>query len=199
MERAVRYIPAALIVLALVSPARADLDDGVAAFNRGDYATALREFQHLAEQCSALAQHNLGFMYELGRGVPQDYNAAAKWYREAAEQGDAQSQDQLGRMYSMGRGEVVPNGSRAGAMRQLGRISASRTAKVKASRRTTWRLTSGSVLQRCRATTQPLKAATQLPEKCGSGTCGRPSGSPAGAWRSTARRSEYSASRSHQG
>ena len=57
------------LVVELTTLARADFDDGVAAYNRGDHATALRELRPLAEQGNAVAQHNLGFMYEYGRGV----------------------------------------------------------------------------------------------------------------------------------
>ena len=57
-----------------------------------------------AEQGDATAQVNLGYLYENGRGVPQDYKEAAKWYRLAAEQGDASAQNNLGYMYKNGRG-----------------------------------------------------------------------------------------------
>ncbi len=36
-----------------------------------------------AEQGYALAQTNLGFMYHLGRGVPQDYSKAHMWFNLA--------------------------------------------------------------------------------------------------------------------
>ena len=48
----------------LASPARAGFDEGVAAYNRGDYAAALREFLPLAQQGNADAQTNLGVMYD---------------------------------------------------------------------------------------------------------------------------------------
>ena len=76
---------------------------GGAAYDRGDYATALKEFRPLAEQGNADAQFNLGFMYENGLGVPQDYAEAVKWYRNAAE-GQASAQYNLGNMYREGRG-----------------------------------------------------------------------------------------------
>ncbi len=52
----------------------------LAAYQRGDYATALREWRPLAEQGNAKAQYNLGFMYRYGLGVPQDDAAAWGWY-----------------------------------------------------------------------------------------------------------------------
>ncbi len=76
----------------------------MAADQRGDYATALRERRPLAEQGNAEAQFNLGNMYRKGLGVPQDYAEAVKWYRKAAEQGYAEAQFNLGSMYYHGYG-----------------------------------------------------------------------------------------------
>ena len=44
-----------------------------------------------AGQGHAVAQYNLGVMYENGRGVRQDYVEAIKWYRLAADQGQAEA------------------------------------------------------------------------------------------------------------
>ena len=52
----------------------------------------------------AEAQSNLGLMYEIGDGVPEDDKEAVKWYRKAAEQGDAEAQYNLGLMYDKGEG-----------------------------------------------------------------------------------------------
>ena len=43
-----------------------------------------------AEQGNALAQYNLGLMYEDGKGVPRDYVQAHMWYNLAASQTDDQ-------------------------------------------------------------------------------------------------------------
>ncbi len=99
-----RIICAVVVLLALAGPAGAGFDEGWAAYERGDYATALREFRPLAGQGDAYAQFNLGYMYSNGRGVPQDYVQAMRWYRKAAEQGDADAQFNLGIMYSKGQG-----------------------------------------------------------------------------------------------
>ena len=80
------------------------LEDGVAALQRGDYATALRVFQPLAAQGDAIAQNNLGAMYENGSGVPQDYREAAKWYQLSAAQGNVRAQSNLGLIYVNGLG-----------------------------------------------------------------------------------------------
>tara|TARA_B100000676_G_scaffold249243_1_gene253247 strand:- start:1834 stop:2394 length:561 start_codon:yes stop_codon:yes gene_type:complete len=82
----------------------ADFQKGLTALNSGDYATALREFRPLAEQGHAKSQFNLGWMYNYGRGVPQNYKTAVKWYKFAAKQGVAFAQFNLGVMYEDGEG-----------------------------------------------------------------------------------------------
>ncbi len=76
----------------------------MAAYHRGDYATALREWRPLAEQGSAIAQNNLGLMYSEGKGASRDYAEAVGWWRKAAEQGYAKAQSRLGVMYDNGKG-----------------------------------------------------------------------------------------------
>jgi TPR repeat protein len=58
----------------------------------------------LAEQGNASAQAELGWMYSVGRGVPQNFLLAAKWYRRAAEQGNGNAQFALGLLYNKGEG-----------------------------------------------------------------------------------------------
>jgi hypothetical protein len=87
-----------------VTPAIADFDAGMAAYKRGDYATAFREFKPLAEKGDAVAQYNLAQLYRRGEGVPQDYSDAFRWYRLAAAQGNAQAQYDLGITYANGEG-----------------------------------------------------------------------------------------------
>ena len=76
---AVAWMP----VVAVAGP----FEDGKAAFDSGDYATALSLWRPLAEQGHAPAQVMLGVIYQDGQGVSQDYAEAARWYRKAAEQG----------------------------------------------------------------------------------------------------------------
>ena len=80
------------------------MEDGQAAYERGDYAAALAQWQPLAEQGIARAQNNLGVIYENGQGVPRNVVEAMKWYRRAAEQGYAGAQNNLGLIYALGRG-----------------------------------------------------------------------------------------------
>ncbi len=82
----------------------ADFSEGVKAYKRGDYATALRIMRKLAAQGDAGAQQHLGVMYSNGQGVPQDFKEARKWNRMAAAQGDVTAQYNLGVMYDKGHG-----------------------------------------------------------------------------------------------
>jgi TPR repeat protein len=74
------------------------------AYGRGDYATALREWQPLAERGHADAQYNLGMLYNFRKGVPQDFATARQWYEKAAAQGHAGAQNNLGGLYEFGHG-----------------------------------------------------------------------------------------------
>ena len=81
-----------------------DYDAGLKAAQAGDFQTALKEWNPLADQGDADAQHNLGVMYANGRGVVEDDAEAARWYRLAADQGLADAQHNLGWMYADGEG-----------------------------------------------------------------------------------------------
>ena len=75
---------------------------GKKAYLQGDYATALKQFEPLAESGHTESQHYLGMIYENGRGVAKDPKAAIKWYLKAAEQGHTEAQCALGLMYTYG-------------------------------------------------------------------------------------------------
>jgi hypothetical protein len=56
----------------------------------------------LAEEGDAVAQYNLGWMYDHGEGVPENNTEAMKWYRLAADQGLAAAQRNIGALYENG-------------------------------------------------------------------------------------------------
>ena len=68
-----------VFLLALFWPVvgSADLEAGMTAYNRGEYGTALQEWEPLAIQGNARAQMLVGKLYEHGHGVEQDYEEAA--------------------------------------------------------------------------------------------------------------------------
>jgi len=97
-----------LVVAAMASASvAADFDAGCRAFEQGDFAAALEEWQPLAEQGHAQAQFRLGCLHAFGQGVPQDHLEAHTLFLQAAEQGDAEAQNNLGGMYALGWGVAV--------------------------------------------------------------------------------------------
>jgi uncharacterized protein len=90
-----------VLSLNLTAPVAAGpLEDGLTAYDRGDYATAMRLFRPLANHGNAEAQNNVGVMYEKGQGVSQNHTEAVKWYRKAANQGNALAQSNLADLYA---------------------------------------------------------------------------------------------------
>lgn len=80
-----RYLAAGLLTLLIstslaVTAYSGQFEDAVAAYKRGDYATAYRLFKPMAEQGHAEAQYNLGGMYFRGQGVPRDFVLAHMWF-----------------------------------------------------------------------------------------------------------------------
>ena len=83
--------------LLLPSPLRADVEQGIAAYQRQDYQEALIAFRAAAEQGHAWAQYDLGSMYQFGHGVEPDAVVAYALYNLAAatEEIAKQSRDRL--------------------------------------------------------------------------------------------------------
>ncbi len=104
-QRITTFFAGGLLALTLFGFATAgQYEDGEAAYQRGDYATAIRLLRPLADKGNAWAQILLGDLSDKGQGVPQDYAKAAMWYRKAAEKGNADAQIRLAEMYYFGRG-----------------------------------------------------------------------------------------------
>lgn len=101
-QRLTTLLCAAMLPLMLPSLALAGFSEGAHAYNTRNYAQALREITPLAKAGHADAQHLLGLMYYMGRGVPRDYRQAMAWHRKAAEQGKADAQYVIGAMYYTG-------------------------------------------------------------------------------------------------
>lgn len=83
-----RPFAAAFAFLVLTAlPAAASYEGGVAAWGRGDFAAAAREFLPAAEAGDAESQYMLGRIYSIGGGVRQDLVQAWVWHDRAARQG----------------------------------------------------------------------------------------------------------------
>jgi TPR repeat protein len=70
-------------------------EDGMAAYNRGDYMPAIRLFRPLAKQGNAKAQHLIGVMYHKGEGVVRNKVRAFAWFSMAAAHGDGEARAKL--------------------------------------------------------------------------------------------------------
>lgn len=99
-----RTLLCAGLAILFAGPAFSGFDDGLAAYDAGDYATARDLWISLAESGDARAQTALAGLYLGGYGVARDFRMAAIWFRRAAEQGDAIAQLNLGELYESGRG-----------------------------------------------------------------------------------------------
>ena len=80
------------------------LEDGLAAYSRGDYASAMTLLRPLADQANPRAQNQLGVMYQLGNGVAENQQEAFRWYHLAAEQGLPEAAFNTGGLYYRGQG-----------------------------------------------------------------------------------------------
>ena len=70
-------------------------EDGMAAYNRGDYVPAIQLFRPLAAKGNAKAQHLIGVMYHKGEGVARSSVRAFAWFSLAAAHGDSDAKAKL--------------------------------------------------------------------------------------------------------
>lgn len=74
------------------------------AYDRANYATALKIWLPKAQEGDPQAQTYVGEIFEKGLGIQPDYQAALHWYRQAAEKGYAPAMINLGFLYEKGLG-----------------------------------------------------------------------------------------------
>ncbi|MDH3431677.1 MAG: sel1 repeat family protein [Gammaproteobacteria bacterium] len=117
MRKLLRMLP--IMALAFSSSAlfAADLQKGLAAFDVGDYETALAECLPLADEGNVEAQFCVGRLYANGFGVPMDDEQALKYYGLAAAGGHAEAQFNLGVMHANGWGVEMNDVPAAGFYR----------------------------------------------------------------------------------
>ncbi len=102
-----RWLAPVLIALgcmAVALPARADYANGIVAYEKSQYADALREFRALARSGYAGADFMLGVMYFNGLGVLRNEVVAAIYFRQAAEQSELGAQLAFGSIHIRGVG-----------------------------------------------------------------------------------------------
>ncbi len=103
-----RLLAALVLVMSATSWA-GDFENGLAAFNEGDYSKAELLLQSAAAQGDPRAMNVLASIFEEGLGVQKNYKEAISWYKLAADQGHAEAQFRLGDLYHMGLGTLQDN------------------------------------------------------------------------------------------
>jgi hypothetical protein len=86
---------AAAFLLTTTAALAGPWEDGMAAYNRGDYVPAIRLFRPLAEAGNPKAQSVIGAMYRKGEGVAKSSARAFMWFSLAAKRGDAKAKAEL--------------------------------------------------------------------------------------------------------
>ena len=78
------------------------LDDGSAAYDKGNYTTALEVWKPLAAHGNNVAQFLVGWLYESGKGVGRNDAEALRWYSMSAEKGNHDAEAKVGEYYESG-------------------------------------------------------------------------------------------------
>lgn len=88
----------------IVAEKASRFDQGVAAYDSGDYQTAYRIWDELARDNDLAAMRNVAQLLRQGKGVEKDPKRAFKLYMEAAEKGLVTAMANVGDMYLSGEG-----------------------------------------------------------------------------------------------
>ena len=98
----------AALLLAMIavfsSPAWAGYEEGVLAYESGDYRAAYDEFSALTAGGHAGAELMLGAMYYYGKGKLRDNLLAAAWFHKSARKGNVAAQLAYGSLHILGWG-----------------------------------------------------------------------------------------------
>jgi len=98
-------------------------------YNKGDSIEAFNLLRKAADRGHAIAQFNIGVMYDHGEGVVRDAKQAVYWFRKAADQGETDAQYYLGVMYAFGKG-VPKNNAKAFAWYEKAAIGGNTDAQT---------------------------------------------------------------------
>ncbi|PIG92355.1 tetratricopeptide repeat protein [Gloeocapsopsis sp. IPPAS B-1203] len=79
-----------------------NLAEGIAAFQAGDYTTAVKILKPIADCGEAEAQCIIANIYHLGLGLERNILEAVKWYKKAAEQGYGLASNNLAGIFLSG-------------------------------------------------------------------------------------------------
>jgi TPR repeat protein len=92
-----KHLVAAIAIALVSAPLSAQtVKDGITAWQKADYASAVAIWRPLATRGDADAEFNLGQAYRLGRGVPLNLAMAKSWFEKAANAGHLDAETTLG-------------------------------------------------------------------------------------------------------
>ena len=98
----------AAVLLGVALPAWSDMYSAAAAYEKGDFTAAFKQFKELAELGKANAQFNIAIMYAKGEGVASSNVLAHAWASIAGENGEEKGKVLAAKLES----ELTPNSLR---------------------------------------------------------------------------------------
>ena len=93
--RKILALTAICVLLGATGAQAGPWEDGMVAYNRGDYVPAMKLIRPLAQGGNAKAQNIVGVMYHKGEGVARSSARAFMWFSVAAQRGDAKAKASL--------------------------------------------------------------------------------------------------------
>ncbi|HZP20759.1 MAG TPA: hypothetical protein VFB16_11200 [Bauldia sp.] len=93
---------AVLVAVTTASQADDALENGMDAWRRADFETAMRLLAPLAEQGNAKAEYMVGLMYANAQGRPEDVQKGNVWFEKAAAHGIVDARYSLCQNYAVG-------------------------------------------------------------------------------------------------
>ncbi|MBT4710081.1 MAG: hypothetical protein HOB82_00945 [Alphaproteobacteria bacterium] len=106
--RIIRAVASTVVLVAAAvtgtGPAFAGYLDGLEAYQRGDFTTAMEEWSLSARRGDFRAQFGVGILQLYGRGTDRDPISAVGYFREASARGHPEARYALGVMYQDGTG-----------------------------------------------------------------------------------------------
>ncbi len=117
MRRLIHSAFLAVVLLSSATALGASLEEGLAAYSQGDYDTAWKICQPLADEGNVEAMYCVGQMYANGFGVAMDDANAMKWFGMAAGEGHPEAMYRLAVMHANGWGVPMNEVAAAGFYR----------------------------------------------------------------------------------
>ena len=99
-----KFVIFSILMACFVNITQSGVKEAMEAEDRGDYETARKEYQALADQGDTKAMITLGMMYHTGEGTKQEYTKAMDWYLKAYAKKNGDALNNIGVMYRDGLG-----------------------------------------------------------------------------------------------